>query len=161
MFGKKHQRRVRHQRLMRLASVLVDRTILASVLVSSVGRPANPADLVALAFGRHQMEVTEEEAARYLDAALVERGERLLRPAGAVELPELDTDAETQVLDSVTSNQVADSLLFFRDIHGDPVTWTADEYERWLWESDAAREKLAQICEQFPDMPRPLGVGLR
>ncbi|MEU2380379.1 DUF6919 domain-containing protein [Streptomyces misionensis] len=66
-----------------------------------------------------------------------------------------------QVLDSVTSNQTTGPLLFFREIHGDPVTWTADEYEWWLRESDAAREKLAQICEQFPDMPGPLGVGLR
>jgi hypothetical protein len=67
MFGKKHHQRVRHQRLMRLPSILVN----------PCEQAAAPADLVALAFGRHQMEVTEEEAARYLDAARVDRGERL------------------------------------------------------------------------------------
>jgi len=82
MFGKKHQQRVRHQRLLRLAAVLV----------SPLQLPAAPADLVALAFGRHQMEVTEEEAARYLDAARVDRGERLPFPADVEELPEPDAE---------------------------------------------------------------------
>ncbi|MET9016881.1 hypothetical protein ABZX74_39395 [Streptomyces olivaceoviridis] len=89
MFGKKYHQRVRHQRLMHLASVLVN----------PFERPAVAADLVALAFGRHQMEVTEEEAARYLDAARVERGERLPRPARVDELPEPDAEAETEAAD--------------------------------------------------------------
>lgn len=84
MFGKNRQQRVRHQRLLGLASILV----------SPFERPAAPADLVALAFGRYEMQVTEEEAARYLDAALVSRGERLPRPAVADELPEPDAEAE-------------------------------------------------------------------
>lgn len=84
MFGKNYRQRVRHQRLM----------ALASILVSPFERPAVPADLVALAFGRYQLEVTEEEAARYLDAALVARGERLPRPAGVDELPEPDAETE-------------------------------------------------------------------
>ncbi|WP_328418425.1 hypothetical protein OG542_40395 (plasmid) [Streptomyces violaceus] len=84
MFGKNYRQRVRHQRLM----------CLASILVSPFEQPAAPADLVALAFGRYQLEVTEEEAARYLDAALVDRGERLPRPVGVDELPEPDAEAE-------------------------------------------------------------------
>lgn len=93
MFGKNYRQRVRHQRLM----------TLASILVSPFEQPAVPADLVALAFGRYQMEVTEEEAARYLDAALVDRGERLPRPAGVDELPEPGADAE-----AVASTEAAD-----------------------------------------------------
>ncbi|WP_055689235.1 hypothetical protein [Streptomyces prasinus] len=84
MFGKSYRQRVRHKRLMHLASALV----------SPFEQPAVPVDLVALAFGRYQLEVTEEEAARYLDAALVDRGERLPRPAG-VDEPEPDAEAES------------------------------------------------------------------
>jgi hypothetical protein len=84
MFAKKRQQRaekLRHQQLLDAAKKLVD----------PFEQPASPADLVALAFGRHQMEVTEEEAARYLDAARVAQGDRLALPAD-VELPEPDSD---------------------------------------------------------------------
>lgn len=93
MFGKNYRQRVRHQRLM----------TLASILVSPFERPAVPADLVALAFGRYQMEVTEEEAARYLDAALVDRGERLPRPA---DVDEPEPDAETEAAASAEAADV-------------------------------------------------------
>ncbi|MCX4682590.1 hypothetical protein OG413_46250 [Streptomyces sp. NBC_01433] len=97
MFGKKHQQRVRHQRLMSAAKTLVDPFALTAI----------PADLVALAFGRYQMEITEEEAARYLDAALVERGERLPRPADVDELPEPDAEAEAVSLAKDTDVEAA------------------------------------------------------
>ncbi|MET8861104.1 hypothetical protein [Streptomyces sp. NPDC004579] len=82
MFGKRNPQRLRHQRLMSLASILTD----------PFGQTAAPVDLVALAFGRHQMEVTEEEAARYLDAARVDRGERLPVPTSADKAPEPDAE---------------------------------------------------------------------
>lgn len=97
MFGKKHRQRVRHQRLMRLASILV----------SPFERTAIPADLVALAFGRYQMEITEEEAARYLDAARVDRGDRLPHAADVDELPEPDTEGEAVSLAKATDAEAA------------------------------------------------------
>ncbi|WP_186779920.1 hypothetical protein [Streptomyces salinarius] len=96
MFGKNYRQRVRHQRLM----------ALASILVSPFEQPAVPADLVALAFAR-RLEVTEEEAARYLDAALVARGERLPRPAGVDELPEPDTETEAAAAADVEAAPVS------------------------------------------------------
>ncbi|MCX4792635.1 hypothetical protein OG369_43450 [Streptomyces sp. NBC_01221] len=67
MFEKRRARRetqIRHRRLMEAALDLVGLTGTA---------PAAPADLTALVFGRHCMEIGEEEAARYLDAARVQR----------------------------------------------------------------------------------------
>ncbi|MFI8177962.1 hypothetical protein ACIF6H_32230 [Streptomyces microflavus] len=98
MFGKKHQQRVRHQRLMRAASIL---------LADCFARTAAPADLVALAFGRYQMEITEDEAARYLNAAQVQRGERLPRPADVEELPAPDADDEPVSLAKDTDVEAA------------------------------------------------------
>ncbi|MFE4539631.1 hypothetical protein ACFRKB_31975 [Streptomyces scopuliridis] len=95
MFGKKYRQRARHQRLMRAASILV----------SPFERAAVPADLVALAFGRYQMEITEDEAARYLDAALVDRGERLPRAADIGELPETDTEGAAVTLAKATDGE--------------------------------------------------------
>ncbi|MGW0955386.1 hypothetical protein [Streptomyces sp. NPDC002545] len=71
MFEKRRARReaqVRHRRLMDAALDLVGFT---------GGVMASPADLIALVFGKYAVDVAEEEAARYLDAARVARGQRL------------------------------------------------------------------------------------
>ncbi|MCX4682648.1 hypothetical protein OG413_46745 [Streptomyces sp. NBC_01433] len=60
----------RHNKLMRAADKLV----------APLEAPATPADLAALAFGLHRIELREDEAARYLDAARVGRGYRLPEP---------------------------------------------------------------------------------
>lgn len=81
----------RHNRLMRAADSLV----------GPLQAPATHADLAALAFGLHRIELREDEAARYLDAARVRRGYRLPEPlldiesAGAEDTEEhLDHDQE-------------------------------------------------------------------
>jgi hypothetical protein len=52
----------------------------ADNLVGPLQAPAAPADLAALVFGLHRIELREDEAARYLDAARVRRGYRLPEP---------------------------------------------------------------------------------
>lgn len=66
----KHRAKVRHEQLLGLASRLVRGVV-------GEEKPANPRDLSALAFGELQLEIGEEEAARYLDAARVQQGFRL------------------------------------------------------------------------------------
>ncbi|MEU9057108.1 hypothetical protein AB0D37_43220 [Streptomyces sp. NPDC048384] len=71
MFAKLSANR-RHSRLMNVATALVREAegILASAPVETV-----TADRVrVLAFGRHQLRISETEAAEYLAAALVSRG---------------------------------------------------------------------------------------
>ncbi|MEV5204938.1 hypothetical protein [Streptomyces sp. NPDC053720] len=57
--------RSRHRALMTAACRLV---------MSYDTRAATPADLAAFVFGRHQIDLDEQEAARYLAAARVEHG---------------------------------------------------------------------------------------
>ncbi|QNT96760.1 hypothetical protein HEP81_06525 [Streptomyces griseofuscus] len=58
-----------HQRLMRVAFKVVSRH-------ATCGGPdtASTAEIVALAFGEHQMRITDAEALDYLNAALADRG---------------------------------------------------------------------------------------
>ncbi|WP_098899406.1 hypothetical protein [Streptomyces sp. st77] len=77
--------RQRHSRLMHAA----DR------LLGPLEAPAAPADLAALVFGLHRIELREEEAARYLDAARVRRGFRLPEQPVDTGLSATD-DAETE-----------------------------------------------------------------
>ncbi|MFF8506399.1 hypothetical protein ACF07L_38045 [Streptomyces anulatus] len=78
--------RQRHNKLMHAA----DR------LLGPLKAPATPADLAALVFGLHRIELREEEAARYLDAARVRRGFRLPEQPSVTEETEafLDPDQE-------------------------------------------------------------------
>ncbi|MFF3256495.1 hypothetical protein ACFYWP_37190 [Actinacidiphila glaucinigra] len=69
-----YRARKRHHLLMRAAFDIVGALGAA---------PTTPADLVSLAFGRHRIEIDEEEADRYMRAARVERGNRYITPATA------------------------------------------------------------------------------
>lgn len=62
----------RHRQLMAVANRLIDREASSGYL--SPKYEANAKDLVALAFGRHQLTVDEAEADRYLNAARAEKG---------------------------------------------------------------------------------------
>lgn len=88
MFEKRRARReaqIHHRRLMDAALDLVGYT----------GEwTASPADLIALVFGKHAIEVTEEEAGRYLDAARVSRGQRL--HVAEYELEDREQDEPTE-----------------------------------------------------------------
>jgi hypothetical protein len=66
----KHRARVRHDQLIYLAGRLVSGALREETA-------ASPRDLRALAFGEYQLDIDEEEAARYLDAARVQHGFRL------------------------------------------------------------------------------------
>lgn len=70
---KKFRTKQRHSRLMRVVDQLV---------FCQMEEEATPAQVIALAFGRHQLRITEDEAAEYLDAGLVRRGHKP-RPAPA------------------------------------------------------------------------------
>ncbi|CAM5678761.1 hypothetical protein [Streptomyces mordarskii] len=85
MFEKRHARREARARHRQLMNAALD-------LVGMFGdHSATSADLIALVFGQHAIEIGEDEAARYLDAARVTRGQRL--PA-ANELEDQDEPAE-------------------------------------------------------------------
>lgn len=62
----------RHTQLRTIAERLVSRQILSGALEPKY--TATTGDVIALAFGRHQLTVDEGEAARYLEAARVEKG---------------------------------------------------------------------------------------
>ncbi|WP_314254620.1 hypothetical protein [Streptomyces sp. DSM 40907] len=62
------QAKIRHRRIMRAALQLVG---------DQGERTTSPVDLIALSFGSHAIEITAEEALRFLDAARVARGQRL------------------------------------------------------------------------------------
>lgn len=62
----------RHTRLMRIASTLVDRKDVGAVSDFTTIRPG---DITRLAFGMHQLHVTDDEATTYLNAALVRVGQ--------------------------------------------------------------------------------------
>ncbi|GGZ19897.1 hypothetical protein [Streptomyces nitrosporeus] len=74
----------RHNKLMRAAHNLV----------GPLEAPAAPADLAALVFGLHRIELREDEAARYLDAARVRRGYRLPEPVLDIEAGAEDAATE-------------------------------------------------------------------
>lgn len=65
----------RHRQLMAAAEQIVSR----SILYSQVDKAA-PADVAALAFGRHGLRIEQDEALDYLNAVLAERGYALRRP---------------------------------------------------------------------------------
>ncbi|MFD3760808.1 hypothetical protein [Streptomyces sp. NPDC058622] len=62
------QAKIRHRRIMRAALQLVG---------DQGERTTSPVDLIALVFGNHAIEITANEAPRFLDAARVARGQRL------------------------------------------------------------------------------------
>lgn len=62
----------RHEQLMAAAGHLISREITSGFRTPQYEATAK--DLVALAFGRHQLAVDEAEADRYLNAARVEKG---------------------------------------------------------------------------------------
>ncbi|MGP3777081.1 hypothetical protein ACTWJ8_40235 (plasmid) [Streptomyces sp. SDT5-1] len=63
-----------HQKLMRAAN-----HVLREALHSLTRSPddVTPAELVAYAFGRYRLDLTHEDAQRYLDAVRVARGDTL------------------------------------------------------------------------------------
>ncbi|MEW2272157.1 hypothetical protein [Streptomyces griseofuscus] len=71
MFKSTGRRRAfhQHQRLMRVAFKVVSRHAICGD-----SNTASTAEIVALAFGEHQLRITETEALNYLNAALADRG---------------------------------------------------------------------------------------
>ncbi|MEV5249862.1 hypothetical protein [Streptomyces werraensis] len=67
----KMRARQRHTRLMRVADHLVRQEEMIS---SEAASRVTVAQVACLAFARHQLRITEKEAADYLAAALVARG---------------------------------------------------------------------------------------
>ena len=63
-----------HQKLMRAANYVLNE---AFHNLTRSPDDVTAADLAAYAFGRYRLEVTDEEAQRYLDAVRVARGETL------------------------------------------------------------------------------------
>ncbi|MER5211975.1 hypothetical protein ABT063_15680 [Streptomyces sp. NPDC002838] len=63
----------RHRQLMHAAQHVISRRALDSDIAQ-----ATPAEVVALAFGRHALRIEDTEALDYLNAVLAERGYPLL-----------------------------------------------------------------------------------
>lgn len=89
MFEKRAARRAedrRHQQLLRIAQHIVSRVTLERRI-----EDIDVAEIVAVAFGRHQLRITEDEALDYLNAVLAERGYplRTVHPAlpGTTSIP--------------------------------------------------------------------------
>ncbi|WP_120680580.1 hypothetical protein [Streptomyces hoynatensis] len=64
--------RRRHEQLMAAAGRLISRKITSGFRTPQY--EATTADLIALAFGRHQLTIDETEADRYIAAARAEKG---------------------------------------------------------------------------------------
>ncbi|MEW9521780.1 hypothetical protein [Streptomyces tubercidicus] len=75
----KYKTRQRHQKLMRVAHSLLSAAVVrrreASLYHTPTPADVTAQDVIAYAFGRHQLNVDLEEAQRYLNAARVSRGE--------------------------------------------------------------------------------------
>ncbi|SHL74641.1 hypothetical protein [Streptomyces yunnanensis] len=74
-----YKARQRHQKIMRVAHHLLreaaDRRRPESLRYNPAAVDVTAQDVVAFAFGRHQLDVDVDEAQKFLDAARVSRGE--------------------------------------------------------------------------------------
>ncbi|MEU0587246.1 hypothetical protein [Streptomyces sp. NPDC006132] len=63
----------RHRQLLRAANHVVSRRALNGQI-----EQADPAEIIAIAFGRYELRIDDDEALDYLNAVLAERGYALL-----------------------------------------------------------------------------------
>ncbi|MFF1297956.1 MULTISPECIES: hypothetical protein [unclassified Streptomyces] len=77
-----------HRQLMAAARHILSRHALEGTVTR-----INPAEIVALVFGRHAVRITEDEAVDYLNAALADRGYPLFTDAVTSSIEPVSPDA--------------------------------------------------------------------